>query len=84
MVTLVVGASGATGRLLVQHFSHRIARWPVGRVARGTARFGPMDRPSKICAVCGRPFAWRKKWERCWDDVRYCSERCRRSKNRAA
>jgi hypothetical protein len=33
--------------------------------------------PSKICAACGRPFAWRKKWERVWDEVRYCSDRCR-------
>ncbi len=36
--------------------------------------------PSKPCVVCGRTITWRKKWERDWDDVRYCSERCRRSK----
>lgn len=36
--------------------------------------------PQKVCQVCGRPFAWRKKWERCWDEVRYCSDRCRRRK----
>jgi hypothetical protein len=36
--------------------------------------------PRKICAVCGREFAWRKKWERDWESVRYCSERCRRAK----
>ena len=36
------------------------------------------DLPIKVCAGCGRPFAWRKKWERVWDEVRYCSERCRR------
>nr|WP_246387891.1 DUF2256 domain-containing protein [Chiayiivirga flava] len=34
--------------------------------------------PSKTCAACGRPFAWRKKWEKVWEQVRYCSERCRR------
>ncbi|MEM1260828.1 MAG: DUF2256 domain-containing protein [Pseudomonadota bacterium] len=34
--------------------------------------------PTKICPVCERPFAWRKKWARDWDNVRYCSERCRR------
>ncbi|MCG6121395.1 MAG: DUF2256 domain-containing protein [Microvirga sp.] len=34
--------------------------------------------PTKICPVCSRPFAWRKKWERDWESVRYCSERCRR------
>jgi hypothetical protein len=33
--------------------------------------------PSKICATCGKPFAWRKKWERDWDTVRFCSDRCR-------
>ena len=31
------------------------------------------------CPVCGRPFAWRKKWEKVWDEVKYCSERCRRA-----
>ncbi|MGB0848818.1 MAG: DUF2256 domain-containing protein [Thiolinea sp.] len=34
--------------------------------------------PQKICAQCKRPFTWRKKWQNCWDEVRYCSERCRR------
>ncbi|MFN4263736.1 MAG: DUF2256 domain-containing protein [Thioalkalivibrionaceae bacterium] len=34
--------------------------------------------PSKLCPSCKRPFAWRKKWERDWDRVVYCSERCRR------
>ncbi|OQX36550.1 MAG: DUF2256 domain-containing protein [Oceanospirillales bacterium LUC14_002_19_P2] len=36
----------------------------------------------KTCAVCQRPFTWRKKWTRCWEQVRYCSERCRRNRNR--
>lgn len=36
------------------------------------------DLPTKTCVACGRPFAWRKKWERCWDEVLTCSERCRR------
>ncbi|MEK9653772.1 MAG: DUF2256 domain-containing protein [Betaproteobacteria bacterium] len=35
--------------------------------------------PEKICCVCGRSFAWRKKWERVWESVKYCSERCRRT-----
>ncbi|MBL0765253.1 DUF2256 domain-containing protein [Marivirga atlantica] len=34
--------------------------------------------PSKICPVCRLPFSWRKKWERNWERVKYCSERCRR------
>ena len=37
------------------------------------------DLPHKTCAACGLDFAWRKKWERDWDSVKYCSERCRRS-----
>ncbi|MBL56483.1 MAG: DUF2256 domain-containing protein [Flavobacteriales bacterium] len=36
--------------------------------------------PSKICPVCGLPFNWRKKWLKNWSNVKYCSERCRRSK----
>lgn len=36
--------------------------------------------PSKTCPACQRPFAWRKKWQRVWDQVRFCSERCRRQK----
>lgn len=32
--------------------------------------------PSKICVVCNRPFTWRKKWERCWDEVTTCSKSC--------
>jgi hypothetical protein len=35
------------------------------------------DLPQKVCATCGRPFVWRKKWEKVWDEVRYCSGRCR-------
>ncbi len=35
------------------------------------------DLPAKICATCGRPFTWRKKWAKTWDEVRYCSDRCR-------
>ncbi|MGD8231418.1 DUF2256 domain-containing protein [Vibrio sp. TRT 1302] len=36
--------------------------------------------PIKICPECQRPFSWRKKWARQWDQILYCSERCRRSK----
>ncbi|PWN05302.1 DUF2256 domain-containing protein [Rhodohalobacter mucosus] len=40
--------------------------------------------PTKICPVCNRPFTWRKKWQRDWQNVKYCSERCRRNKNSAS
>ncbi|MCL3882435.1 DUF2256 domain-containing protein [Marivita sp. GX14005] len=38
------------------------------------------DLPVKICATCARPFAWRRKWSKVWDEVRYCSDRCRRER----
>ncbi|MGB1928655.1 MAG: DUF2256 domain-containing protein [Mariniblastus sp.] len=34
--------------------------------------------PEKTCAVCNRSMTWRRKWSRVWDDVKHCSERCRR------
>ncbi|WP_309917672.1 MULTISPECIES: DUF2256 domain-containing protein [unclassified Arcicella] len=39
--------------------------------------------PQKTCPVCNLPFTWRKKWEKHWADVKYCSEKCRRNKNTA-
>tara|TARA_R110000782_G_scaffold113558_2_gene203753 strand:+ start:1065 stop:1220 length:156 start_codon:yes stop_codon:yes gene_type:complete len=35
---------------------------------------------TKVCAVCARPFNWRKKWDKNWENVKYCSEKCRRNK----
>lgn len=40
--------------------------------------------PEKDCSVCGRPFSWRKKWADDWENVLYCSQRCRRNKNNRA
>ncbi|MFY9337119.1 MAG: DUF2256 domain-containing protein [Mycobacterium sp.] len=37
--------------------------------------------PPKVCQTCGRPFEWRKKWARDWNEVRYCSEACRRGRS---
>jgi hypothetical protein len=34
-------------------------------------------RKAKICPSCGRTFEWRKKWEKDWDEVKYCSDACR-------
>jgi hypothetical protein len=36
--------------------------------------------PSKLCAACGLPMTWRKRWAKNWDEVKYCSDACRRSK----
>ncbi|MCK7491564.1 MAG: DUF2256 domain-containing protein [Comamonadaceae bacterium] len=37
--------------------------------------------PSKPCAACGRPMSWRRAWAKTWDEVRYCSDACRRRKS---
>ena len=36
--------------------------------------------PQKTCIGCGLPFTWRKKWERDWNNVKYCSKKCKRKK----
>ncbi len=36
--------------------------------------------PSKLCLCCGQPYSWRKKWAKVWEEVKYCSERCRRTR----
>jgi hypothetical protein len=41
---------------------------------RGTAKG---DLPQKVCPACARPFGWRRKWARDWDQVKYCSDKCR-------
>ncbi|MFM8450151.1 MAG: DUF2256 domain-containing protein [Haliscomenobacter sp.] len=38
--------------------------------------------PTKICPICGLSFSWRKKWEKNWEAVRFCSDRCRQQKNK--
>lgn len=44
----------------------------MARVAKIKNGFAP-----KVCERCGLEFEWRKKWERTWDQVRYCSAKCR-------
>jgi hypothetical protein len=36
------------------------------------------DLPVKDCAHCRRPMIWRKAWAKNWNNVSYCSDRCRR------
>lgn len=38
--------------------------------------------PKKICIVCGREFSWRKKWNKVWAEVKYCSDKCRNNKKK--
>ena len=38
-----------------------------------------LNLPQKICLVCQKPFAWRKKWQKDWDNVKYCSHKCQKN-----
>lgn len=35
---------------------------------------------SKICAKCGRIIEYRKKWAKNWNEVKYCSDQCKKKK----
>ena len=39
------------------------------------------QKASKICEHCGRVIEYRKKWSLNWEQIKYCGEKCRRSKN---
>lgn len=43
---------------------------------------GSTGHDPKDCRSCGRRIEWRKKWERNWDSVAYCSDACRARKVR--
>ena len=47
-------------------------------------KFTKSNLPEKTCVVCGRPFAWRKKWSRCWDEVTCCSKSCNAQRRSAS
>lgn len=34
----------------------------------------------KTCQTCGLQFTWRKKWEKDWENVKYCSKKCQKNK----
>ena len=38
------------------------------------------DVSDRFCDSCGRLIEWRRKWARDWDNVRYCSDGCRRNR----
>lgn len=46
---------------------------------RGDAKKAAVPEP-KTCVTCGRTIEWRKKWDRDWENVRYCSDGCRKHK----
>lgn len=46
------------------------------------ARYTKSNLPTKICEQCKRPMEWRKSWAKNWEEVKYCSDRCRREVKR--
>nr|WP_320197967.1 DUF2256 domain-containing protein [Agrobacterium sp. rho-13.3]MDX8306826.1 DUF2256 domain-containing protein [Agrobacterium sp. rho-13.3]MDX8306843.1 DUF2256 domain-containing protein [Agrobacterium sp. rho-13.3] len=38
--------------------------------------------PTKTCVTCGLSFVWRRKWMKHWQEVKYCSDRCRQEKSK--
>ena len=54
---------------------------PVAHAEHAAAGFRGNKRhlPTKPCAACGRPMSWRKAWARNWEQVRWCSQACRKA-----
>jgi hypothetical protein len=48
--------------------------------ARG--RVSKANLPCKTCAACLRPMRWRRAWAKTWNEVRYCSDACRKRRGR--
>mmetsp|Transcript_1358 Transcript_1358/g.3425 ORF Transcript_1358/g.3425 Transcript_1358/m.3425 type:complete len:266 (-) Transcript_1358:64-861(-) len=73
-----LGAPAPPRSLPVARSSALVAARSKGGGSSGAAMRGVKKEnlPSKVCIVCERPFTWRKKWERCWDEVTTCSKRC--------
>jgi hypothetical protein len=44
---------------------------------RGAFRGNKSFLPSKPCLACGKPMTWRKRWAKNWEQVKFCSDRCR-------
>ena len=52
---------------------------PTGDVRlNSVSRSAASEPEEKTCASCGRRIEWRKKWERDWEQVKFCSTACRR------
>jgi hypothetical protein len=49
-----------------------------GRGARERTTAGGRGREPRVCAGCGRSFAWRAALADDWEHVRWCSDACRR------
>lgn len=47
--------------------------------ARPSFKGNKSNLPSKLCIQCGLAMSWRKRWALNWDEVKYCSDACRRT-----
>jgi hypothetical protein len=62
---------------LSKFLKHYVAYIGVGVMAKMRKK---SELPEKQCPICEKPFIWRKKWSKDWENVIYCSERCKRHK----
>jgi hypothetical protein len=63
-----------------EHGAHEMRKQAVaGKRGKAIAK---AELPQKICAACGRPFTWRRKWTAVWDEVTHCSVRCSSARSR--
>ena len=53
-----------------------LSRRPAGVAFKGNK----LSLPSKPCTACGRAMTWRKRWSRSWDEVKFCSDACRKTR----
>ena len=76
------GALGEEGKLFFNWWErlHALSSIRMGMPDRVPKRDTETPKKQKICKTCGRTFEWRKKWEKDWDVVKYCSDRCRGQK----
>ena len=58
-------ASLDTFTALSNHFKHFVSIENSRIMPRNVKK---ENLPTKICVICNRPFTWRKKWERVWDE----------------
>lgn len=72
-------------RLLVLPLASFLSRASEPRATLAMAAFrNPNNLPTKVCVSCGKPFTWRKKWEKNWDEITTCSKRCNSERRRAS
>ena len=64
--------------LINDHFSKSKLNKEVLKVAKNIASKSNLT--IKICKSCKKSFTWRKKWQKDWENVLYCSKKCSKKK----